>query len=578
MICISRRAALGCLAGALLLIASVLLTAGLWLPGLGHFLTAPVQEGQADAIVVLSGGGPERAMHGIGLYHRGLAPQLWFTGDAPPPMLITFTDARWAQELAEQQGVPASAIRRLRTTSTWEDGQEIARTVRETGINRLLIVTDWYHARRALGILCRELAGDDVEVLFSPPPPLTYGPSDWWRQEHGLVAVVNEYIKTGFYWWRYGLAPWQCESEGASLLKMGLNKGSIVGPLGLLFLAFFISYLGTFVVRGWALRSGVVDIPNERSSHDRPTPRGGGMAIVVSFLAAMLLASFFYTYDLRTYWGLLLSTAAIAILGFIDDLHGLSKRHRFVVWIIIAGVSMAFDIRLRAIALPFIGVIPLCILSPLVTFVWLIGVANLYNFMDGIDGLAAGEAISVAGFLAIISLTHGNTFIFVTSLILLGSALGFLPHNLPPAKVFMGDGGSNFLGFVFAALAIIGSQSEAASIPFVVPVILLGTFLFDATITLLKRIPKRRRWLEPHRDHYYQRLIILGYSHKRVTSLYCSLSILLGFIALLYSRIEGLPALMLLVLALLPLLCLAIAVNKLEKVTSRSPKARPGQP
>jgi len=209
MICISRRALLGCLAAALLLIVGVLLTAGLWLPGLGHFLMAPVKEGQVDAIVVLSGGGPERTLHGIALYQRGLAPQLWFTGDAPPSRLTSFADARRAQELAEEQGVPASAIRRLRTTSTWEDGQEIARAVREAGINRLLVVTDWYHGRRALGILRQELANDDVEVLFSPPPPLTYGPHDWWRQENGLVAVVNEYVKIGFYWWHYGLTPWR---------------------------------------------------------------------------------------------------------------------------------------------------------------------------------------------------------------------------------------------------------------------------------------------------------------------------------------------------------------------------------
>lgn len=564
MICVSRRVVLGCLGGALLFIAGVLLTAGLWLPGLGHFLTAPMQEGQADAIVVLSGGGPERATHGIALYHRGLAPQLWFTGDAPPPTLTTFTDARWAEELAKEQGVPASAIRRLRTTSTWEDSQEIARAVRETGVSRLLVVTDWYHARRALCIVRRELAGDDVEILFSPPPPLTYGPNDWWRQENGLVAVVNEYIKTGFYWWRYGLAPWQCQSEGVYLLKMELNKGSVVIPLGFLFLAFFISYLGTFVVRRWAPQSGVVDIPNERSSHNRPTPRGGGIAIVASFFAAMLLAYFFYPFDGKTYWGLLLNAAAIAILGIIDDLHSLSRRRRFVVWIIIAGVSMAFGIRLRTVALPVIGIIPLSILSPLVTFVWLIGVTNFYNFMDGIDGLAGGEAISVAGFLAIISLMYGNTFVFITSLILLGSALGFLLHNLPPARIFMGDGGSNFLGFVFAALAIIGSQSGAASVPFVIPVILLGTFLFDATITLLKRIPKGKKWLEPHRDHYYQRLIILGYSHKQVTSLYCLINILLGCIALLYTQSDGFTALGLLAVALLLLLSIAVGTKALE--------------
>jgi len=345
---------------------------------------------------------------------------------------------------------------------------------------------------------------------------------------------------------------------------IGLSKGSMAVSLGFLFLAFSISYLGTFVVRRWAIQNGVVDIPSERSSHDRPTPRGGGMAIVASFFAAMLLAFLFYPVDPRAYWGLLLNAAAIAILGFIDDLHALSRRHRFVVWIVIAGVSMTFGIRLQAVDLPLIGVISLSILSPLVTFVWLIGVANFYNFMDGIDGLAAGEAISVAGFLAIISLMYGNTFVFVTSLIVLGAALGFLLHNLPPARIFMGDGGSNFLGFVFAALAIIGSQGGATNIPFVVPVILLGTFLFDATITLLKRIPKGKKWLEPHRDHYYQRLIILGYSHKQVTSLYCLINILLGCVALLYTRSDGFTALGLLAVALLLLLSIAVGTKALE--------------
>jgi UDP-N-acetylmuramyl pentapeptide phosphotransferase/UDP-N-acetylglucosamine-1-phosphate transferase len=227
-------------------------------------------------------------------------------------------------------------------------------------------------------------------------------------------------------------------------------------------------------------------------------------------------------------------------------------------------MSMAFGIRLQAVTLPLIGVISLGILSPLATFVWLIGVTNFYNFMDGIDGLAGGEAVSVAGFLVIISLIYGNTFIFVTSLVILGSTLGFLLHNWPPAKIFMGDGGSNFLGFVFAALAIIGPQSGAASIPFVTPVILLGTFLFDATITLLKRIPKGQKWLEPHRDHYYQRLIILGYSHKQVTSLYCLVNVLLGGIALLYIRADGFIALGLLTVAILPLLSVAVGTKVLE--------------
>jgi len=225
---------------------------------------------------------------------------------------------------------------------------------------------------------------------------------------------------------------------------------------------------------------------------------------------------------------------------------------------------MIFGIGLKGITLPFVGAISFSILSPVITFVWLIGVTNFFNFMDGIDGLAGGEAISVAAFLTIISLIYGNSFVFITSLIVLGGSLGFLLHNLPPARVFMGDGGSNFLGFVFAALAIIGSQSGPTSIPFVIPLILLGTFLFDATITLLKRIPKGKNWLEPHRNHYYQRLIILGYSHKQITSLYFLINILLGGIALLYTRSDGFVALALLAMAMVPLLSLAVATNALE--------------
>jgi len=334
--------------------------------------------------------------------------------------------------------------------------------------------------------------------------------------------------------------------------------------LALSCLAFSLSYLGTFVIRRWALRHGVVDVPNERSSHDQATPRGGGMAIVLSCFATTLLASLFYSFPSRTYWGLFLCSVAIAFLGFVDDLYTVPKKYRFAVWIIIATVSLLFGIGLKTVVLPFIGGISFGILTPLVTFVWLIGVTNFYNFMDGIDGLAGTEAIIVAGFLALISLTYGNTFIFITSLILLGSSLGFLLHNRPPAKIFMGDGGSNFLGFMFAALAIIGSQNGETNIPFVIPVLLLGTFLFDATITLLKRIPEGKKWLEPHRAHYYQRLIILGYSHKQVTSLYCAINVALGTIALLYTSATGFVALALLTLAVVILLSLAIATKILE--------------
>lgn len=210
LICFSRRLAIG-LAGALLA-ASVLaiVTARLWLPAIGNWLVRPSQLNQADAIVVLSGGGPERLTHGITLYQQDLAPELWYTGDAPIPTMTSFTDGQFARQFAIEQGVPAEAIHLLETTSTREDGQQIAAAVRQRGLRRLLIVTNWYHSRRALCVVRQQLADSGVTVYYDPPPALTYGPDNWWQQENGLVAVINELIKFGFYWWQYGLVPWRC--------------------------------------------------------------------------------------------------------------------------------------------------------------------------------------------------------------------------------------------------------------------------------------------------------------------------------------------------------------------------------
>ena len=222
-------------------------------------------------------------------------------------------------------------------------------------------------------------------------------------------------------------------------------------------------------------------------------------------------------------------------------------------------------VELKSISLPIIGVVQFGFLSPLVTFLWLIGVTNLFNFMDGIDGLAGLEALIGAGFLAGIAFITGSTLVFSVSAIIFGAVLGFLPHNFPTAKIFLGDGGSNFLGYIFAALAIIGSQEDQSQIPFIIPVILLSMFLLDGGTTLIKRLPKGKDWLEPHRDHYYQRLIKLGCTHMQVTLFYSALNLLLGVIALLVLNTNERYSLVLIIVSIVPFLIVLIVTNRLEK-------------
>jgi len=180
------------------------------LSAIGYWLERPVELGQADAIVVLGGGWPERMLYGVTLYRQGWAPELWFTGNLPIPATSSFTAEQLVRDFASAQDVPGTAIRLLPTTNTWEDGREIATLARQEDVQSIIVVTDWHHSRRALCVIRKWLTGSNVTVFFSSPPILTSSPDNWWHYEEGLVAVTNELIKTGYYWWRYDMIPWQC--------------------------------------------------------------------------------------------------------------------------------------------------------------------------------------------------------------------------------------------------------------------------------------------------------------------------------------------------------------------------------
>ena len=208
-----RHPRLGCfvwlLAACLTVLLLLAVTANLWLRGIGHWLDVPSNPAPAGAIAVLAGNRP-RLEQAVALYKQGLAPELWYTGDASQGEEPFVRDAQAARQAAIQMGVPADAITLLPTTSTWEDGQQITGLAKQKGYRRILVVTSWYHGRRGLCIIHHDTRDTAIQVSYQAAYNTTFGPDSWWHNEEGLLDVTNELIKIGFYWWKYGLVPWQC--------------------------------------------------------------------------------------------------------------------------------------------------------------------------------------------------------------------------------------------------------------------------------------------------------------------------------------------------------------------------------
>lgn len=321
--------------------------------------------------------------------------------------------------------------------------------------------------------------------------------------------------------------------------------------------AFFLTALLTYLFMKIGLRKGILDIPNARSSHTRPVPRGGGVAIVVTFLVFLAANSVYELapIDSGATYALIVGGGIVAIIGAIDDLGHIRAMWRFLVHMGAAMTALAL-----LPALPEISILGLEIKSEYLAFgiltIALVWFVNLFNFMDGIDGIASIEAITM--------LAGGAFILFVLNdtdwLVLLGifgaSVAGFLVWNWSPAKVFMGDACSGFLGLSLGILAIATSTGEAINLWSWM--ILAGVFVVDATTTLLIRMLRGQTWYSAHRMHAYQILSRRFNSHATVTVLVLSVNILwllpLALVAALWPN-WGFP---LCVVALTPLAILAI--------------------
>lgn len=295
--------------------------------------------------------------------------------------------------------------------------------------------------------------------------------------------------------------------------------------LGLFAAAF--SGLGIEFLRRYAERQRVlIDIPNERSSHSQPKPRGGGIMIVLITLIGvlgLLLIGPARSMSLLTF---LICGGIIAFVGWIDDMRSLSTTLRLAIQVLCALVSILgigyFDkltVGNSAFSLGLVG-IPF-------TIIWIVGLTNAYNFMDGIDGIAGGQA--VVGGLAWLGfgLIQQVPIVSIIGLLIASSSLGFLWHNWQPSRIIMGDVGATFLGYSFAVLPLLfENHTPILENGLWFSMLVLWAFLADTGITMLRRALRRENIFQAHRSHFYQRLVISGWSHARVSALYIALSVL----------------------------------------------------
>lgn len=279
-------------------------------------------------------------------------------------------------------------------------------------------------------------------------------------------------------------------------------------------LAFVSSITFTFLMRSYAQYYHVLDIPNERSSHHHPTPRGGGLAIVLIFLFAIMSLDMTGLISARLAMTLVTGGGVIALLGYYDDIYRVRARYRIVIHFIVA---LGTIYCLQGFPILNLGSFKLLLnwqgsLLAVIAIVWCI---NLYNFMDGIDGLAGSEGVFVALAMAILLVLEHQWVAAMPLCLLAATIAGFLYWNWPPAKIFMGDVGSSFLGYVFAVIAIdYVNEGFCALTEWLV---LLALFLCDATFTVIYRVLQGKAWYSAHREHAYQQLLCIGATHYRVT-------------------------------------------------------------
>ncbi|MDD4569891.1 MAG: MraY family glycosyltransferase [Tepidanaerobacteraceae bacterium] len=323
--------------------------------------------------------------------------------------------------------------------------------------------------------------------------------------------------------------------------------------------AMVLAYLVTPLVMKLAWKIGAIDMPGEaRRVHKKPMPRLGGLAIYIAFITAGLLT---LPLKLPSVQGIFFGATVIVVLGILDDIYDLPAKVKLLVQIMAAVILVVFGTKVNLITNPLGGMFILGKLAVPATLFWVVGITNTLNFIDGLDGLAAGIAAIAAFTMMLVNLSLEQTNGALVMALLAGAAIGFLPYNFNPAKIFMGDTGAMFLGFVLAAQAIEGAVKSATAIALIVPILALGLPIFDTAYAILRRFVNGKPLMQADKGHVHHRLLAIGLSQKQAVIYMYAISISLGICSVVLARIGVKEALIALALVISMLLVSVRYIN-----------------
>ena len=329
-------------------------------------------------------------------------------------------------------------------------------------------------------------------------------------------------------------------------MEFKLESTEVISMIFALIVAAIIAFATTPIAKQIAARVGAMDYPSARRINKTPMPRIGGLAIFFGFLVSVLCFVDIGSPEMR---GILLGAVIIVALGALDDVYQLPALTKFLVQIGAALIVVCHDVDVNVITNPFKegAYIHLGFWSYPITVLWIVGVTNAMNLMDGLDGLATGiSAISsFALFIIAVFTGMGNSAVLIAAVI--GACLGFLPYNSHPASIFMGDTGSNFLGFILAAISVQGLFKSYAVVSLLIPLMILGLPIFDTSFTIMRRIKNRQPVFQPDRGHLHHRLMDNGFSHQHTVYILYVISALAALSAVVLLLFGSARALILIV-------------------------------